>query len=83
MTESFEKLLHKPFCDQYKWWAPTELIRRLLVIIFITAFPRNLVCHIIIAITVLISFVTDSSDATSNDWCGSKHVYSTIPKIVY
>ena len=79
---SLEKLLHEPYDNQYKWWAPTELIRRLLVIIFITAFPRNLVCHII-AITVLISFVTDSGDATSDDRCSSVHVYSTIPKIVH
>jgi len=79
---SLEKLLLEPYDNQYKWWAPTELIR-LLVIILITAFPRNLVCHIIIAITVFLSFVTDSSDATSDDRCSSVHVYSTIPKIVH
>ncbi|XP_065909021.1 uncharacterized protein [Dysidea avara] len=42
-TAMFEKLLQEPFVDQYYWWAPTELIRRLLFIILITAFPGNLI----------------------------------------
>ncbi|XP_065908083.1 uncharacterized protein [Dysidea avara] len=42
-TTMFEKLLQEPFVDQYNWWAPTELIRRLLFIILITAFPGNLI----------------------------------------
>ncbi|XP_065908085.1 uncharacterized protein [Dysidea avara] len=42
-TISFEKLLQEPFVDRYNWWAPTELIRRLLFIILITAFPGNLI----------------------------------------
>ena len=52
-TTSLEKLLREPFVDRYYWWAPTELIRRLLIIILITAFPRNLVWYIIVNITVL------------------------------
>ncbi|XP_065906983.1 uncharacterized protein [Dysidea avara] len=42
-TFTLEKLLQEPFVDQYKWWASTELIKRLLLIILIMAFPGNLI----------------------------------------
>ncbi|XP_065908079.1 uncharacterized protein [Dysidea avara] len=41
-TIRLEKLLQEPFVGQYNWWAPTELIRRLMFIILIMAFPGNL-----------------------------------------
>ena len=36
-------ILHIPYCSQYKWFAPMELIRRAVFIVAITAVPGNTV----------------------------------------
>ena len=36
-------ILHIPYCSQYKWFAPMELVRRTVFIVAITAAPGNMV----------------------------------------
>ena len=37
-------LLRDPYTSQCYWWAPSELLRRLLFILLINIVPSNLVC---------------------------------------
>ena len=43
-------ILHDPYTNQCYWWAPSELLRRLLFILLITAVPGNLVCELMLLI---------------------------------
>ncbi|XP_065919889.1 uncharacterized protein [Dysidea avara] len=72
---SMAKLLHEPYTNQYKWWAPLELIRRCVFIILITALPGN-----------LDGIFTNQQDLTTHfiDGCGvvqkiSDHIILIIP----
>ena len=38
-----KKILQGPFRMDYQWWAPIELIRRFLLVVFIIIDPGNLV----------------------------------------
>ena len=40
---SMAKLLKAPYAEDHSWWAPVELLRRILFIIFIIILPGNLV----------------------------------------
>jgi len=43
---SMQRILREPFSDYCQWWAPVELIRRTLFIIFIVIDPGNLVSEL-------------------------------------
>ncbi|XP_065913374.1 uncharacterized protein [Dysidea avara] len=56
-TASLEKLLQEPFVDQCNWWAPTELIRRLIFTIVIMSFHRNLVPIMMLLMIYVVIFM--------------------------
>ena len=43
---SVQDVLSKSFSDECYWWAPVELLRRLLVIVSIVVAPGNLVSQL-------------------------------------
>ena len=55
-TVSIKRILQDPFRKVCHWWAPIELIRRFLFIIFITIDPGNLVSLTTYVPTVLCLF---------------------------
>ena len=38
---SMSKILRAPFVDKFYWWAPGDLLRRLLFVILVVIFPGN------------------------------------------
>ncbi|XP_065904297.1 uncharacterized protein [Dysidea avara] len=48
---SVQRILREPFSDHCQWWAPVDLIRRTLFIIFIVIDPGNLVPVLLLTMT--------------------------------
>jgi len=86
-----QRILQEPFGDHCQWWAPVELVRRTLFIIFIAIDPGNLVCIYSFVCTYINSYTTvvnsymytGSSSVANNDLCSSIYILSTISEMAH
>ena len=81
---SMAQILHKPYTDQYNWWAPVELVRRSVFIIAITAAPGNLVRFNQNATMVWYTYIMYiSSPSCGQDEMGGYHIILGMWHVYY